>query len=285
MKKVEANFTERTLNCLECQRTFSALIGPFGMVLGGGLCIDCRNRKIKEEEERVEAVRVMDIAKKRAQWRNNCGIPMRYINEEFGTFKTDRPGNVKKAYERCLEYANCFPLDYASYRRAHHEAYPSLVLQSPQEWGVGKTHLACSIVHNILNRWKGENVVNPVVYVNEPDIYRRIRETYSFSNEEKKYRESEGEIMAGLMNKPLLVLDDIGKEEPRDPKFVQRILYEIINARYDNLLPVVMTTNLDTEGLKNYLGSNGNVATFDRLFEMCEGKFFRITGESYRRKK
>jgi DNA replication protein DnaC len=49
---------------------------------------------------------------------------------------------------------------------------------------------------------------------------------------------------------------------------------------------VVLTTNLSPAGLEQYLGGAGkNEATFERIVEMTDGKFTRLTGASYRRKK
>jgi hypothetical protein len=249
-----------------------------------GLCRPCINEKIAEEEELYRMAEDARIARQRRTWRENCGIPLKYLNEDFGTFDQERPGNVKVAYKRCLAYALSFPLDYSAYVREGNEAYPSLLLFSTDVWRIGKTHLAAAIGHEILNRWKGEDIICPVEFISEPDLYRRIQATYSYSQEEKQYRESEDDIIRNMIYRPLLILDDVGKEKRTDPRFVQRTLFAIIDGRNKNLRPMVVTSNMGVDALKRYLGANDDEANFKRLWEMCNGKFIKLTGESYRRK-
>jgi len=233
------------------------------------LCPECFNERMAAEEAQKEAARQATVSARRRQWRVECGIPRKFQGQDFSTFEQKRQA---KAFKRCWEYADKFPL-------VQPEKYNSLVLMSPHCWGVGKTHLACSIAHLLLDRWQGEEMACPVKFISEPDLFSNLMETYSFTPEEKHYRESETDIIHRLSRVKLLVLDDVGKVKFADLKFVQRILFAIINKRYDNELPLVMTTNLDKEELCGWLGE----ASFDRLVEMCRGSFFQMTGESYRR--
>jgi len=238
-------------------------------------CPDCQ----KESEQRIaqqEKIAMQPvIAQKRRKWRETCGIPFKFMNEQFDTFEQKRQ---QEAYGKCYGYADGFPL--IDSRR-----YESLVLFSDSSWGVGKTHLACSIAHHILNRWDGEEIACPVYVISEYDIFAQIQETFGLSFEEKKYRESEADIIRRLISIPLLIIDDVGKEKRNDPKFVQRTLFKIIDGRYKGARPVVITANLNPTQLKRYLGAGGeDEASFDRLWGMTNGEFFNIEGESYRRK-
>ena len=97
--------------------------------------------------------------------------------------------------------------------------------------------------------------------------------------------EDENDVMKEMVETPLLVLDDIGKVERSDPRFVQRVLFGIIDGRYGNDLPIVLTSNLDPRRLEKYLGGAGsNEASMDRLIEMAGQDFIKMVGESYRRK-
>jgi len=158
-----------------------------------------------------------------------------------------------------------------------------MVMFSSDVWGIGKTHLACSIGNRILERWKGEDITCPVLFVSEPSLYARIQATYNYGADEKKYLESEDDIINRMIWTPLLILDDIGKEQRSDPRFVQRTLFRIIDGRYNNLRPVVMTTNKEPGELKRYL-SEKDEASFDRIWEMCGGVFLKLEGKSYRRR-
>jgi len=238
-------------------------------------CPDCIAVGRKQIEQQEESARKLAVAAKRRELRENCGIPYKFMNEQFETFEQPRQ---QKAYFKCYEYADGFPL-------TNSRGYNSLVLFSANSWGTGKTHLACSIAHHILNRWDGENVPCPVYYTSEYDIFATIQETFNYSFEEKRYRESETDIIRRLTYAPLLIIDDMGKEKRSDPKFVQRTLFKIIDGRYNESRPIVITANLSPAQLKNYLGAGGgDEASFERLWEMTGGEFFNMEGDSYRRK-
>lgn len=64
----------------------------------------------------------------------------------------------------------------------------------------------------------------------------------------------------------LLFLDDLGVE--RDTQFMQEIVYKVINDRYLAGLPMIITTNLTAEELKNPQEIK-NQRIFDRVLECC----------------
>lgn len=65
-----------------------------------------------------------------------------------------------------------------------------------------------------------------------------------------------------MKNIPVLVLDDIGKE--KKSAWTQQILFDVINFRYEHLLPTIITTNFDADGLANHCEQ----AVWSRLYEM-----------------
>jgi len=268
--------------CRRCGEEYEAeiiLVLGARLLRGNGYCPDCAKKALAEQEAKEKAAKEADIISKRHKWRLSCGIAQKFMNEEFGTFNKDRQ---KKAYEKCLAYAEKFPIEDC-------RGYPSLLLYSDHSWGVGKSHLASAIAHLILNRWQGETAICPVHFTTEPDLLMQIQATFSYNPEEKHYRESEADILNRLIGVPLLILDDIGKRRTHDPRFVQRIMFALIDGRYRAMKPMVMTANLTPERLKLYLGGGqGDEAAYDRLLEMCNDdkglKFFQLEGESYRRK-
>jgi DNA replication protein DnaC len=84
-----------------------------------------------------------------------------------------------------------------------------------------------------------------------------------------------------LINKaetaPILILDDLGAEKISD--WVREQLYIIINRRYENMLPTIVTTNCTTAELVERLGER----TVSRLIEMTDA--YKITTDDYRLKK
>lgn len=286
MEKLSVKYEDRVLVCKQCGAEFE---GKVYIIQEHEIpqrhCQPCSDKIIEQEQQEEEAKHKAELSTIRRRWRENCGIGLRYMSEDFSTFKTDRPGNLAEIYRKCAEYAEQFPIDYNTWRRRMGKAYPSLLLFSKDIWGNGKTHLVSAIAHRVLDRWDGENIACPVRFVSEPDIYDRIQQTYSYSYEEREKKASEQDIIGQLCNVKLLIIDDLGKTPRRDMDFVRRTLYKIINTRYDALLPVVITSNKDAAGLRDYLGNTTDQATLDRIIEMTQGRFLQVKGMSYRRER
>lgn len=239
---------------------------------GAGNCPNCSQAILEDEEAEEKAARELEINNTRHEHISLSKIPPKFLSQTFDTFEK---GWQDKALAFCQKYAEEFPVDKRPLE------YPSLYLWSQNSWGVGKTHLSCAIAHRIFERWTGEGRKGcPRIYfVSEPDLFRQIQATYSFNREQEMARESEDDILKRLIYCDLLILDDVGKEPRRDMHFVRRILFSIINGRYDKELPIILTANLAPSQLKAHLED----ASFDRFFEMIQGKSVCMDGKSYRR--
>jgi DNA replication protein DnaC len=248
-----------------------------------GVCPECRRKELELErnaERKVEVLaRKEQITKRRNEWLNLV-IPPRYLDRTFKSFQSNR-GNLSKIFKSCIDYAEKFPIDYIAWLKEKMQAYPSMFLGSVN-YGTGKTHLACAIAHRIIDRWNGEHVACPVLVISEGDVYRQIQNTYSYDNKERQSLDSEADIVNRLQRVPLLVLDDIGKEIRPDLRFVQRIMFGVIDGRYKNNRPMIVTTNMSGEDLSRYLGAGTESACADRLVEMCRDNMWEIRAESYR---
>lgn len=231
-------------------------------------CFDCREILRKEQEEKHRMIILKQIEERKNKWISACGIQPRYIDKTFENYVIDKQNQL--AYFTCVDYAESFPLI--------NNPYHSLGIISDKLWGVGKSHLACSIAKTVIKRWMSD--ICPVLFVTEPRLFARIRSTYN----RQEHSETEQDIIDTLVNIPLLIIDDVGKEEVADPRFVQRVWFQIINGRYDNMLPLVITANMSPDGIAHHLGgSRNNEASFDRLYEMLNGVFYEINGKSHRR--
>ncbi len=266
------------LICKECKQEYEAReIDVLGMkmVFGKDYCSACSKKKLEEEEQRNVRLHELELKNKRELWQNTCRIPLRFVAQRFDTFQSNRSKSLSNAYKDCVDYAEKFSIRGC-------RGYRSLVLYSEGVWGVGKSHLVTSIAHHILDKSEGEIGYCPVRYTSEPNLFLRIRSTFNRQQGEG-YHETEAVIFRELTTVPLLIIDDVGKEEVSDPRFVQRVLFAIINGRYDNMLPVIITANSNTDILERHLGGDrGNSATFDRLTEMTCNMFREIIATTYR---
>jgi len=109
--------------------------------------------------------------------------------------------------------------------------------QTPEGWlllqggyGCGKTHLAAAVANFTVS------VGMPTLFITVPDLLDALRFTYN--NQESTFEERFEEIRSA----PLLVMDDFGTQNAT--AWAQEKLFQIINYRYINRLPLVITTNL-----------------------------------------
>ncbi len=153
--------------------------------------------------------------------------------------------------------------------------------------GCGKTHLSAAVVNHILDNWRiPDSVLRDaallpgacsydflrklprVVLTTTVDMYAKIREAY----------DDNGETLEDAVRRyrcaNLLILDDVGMEKTTEWSLER--LAEIIDSRYNELLPTVITTNLTPEKLKAAVGDR----VYDRIREMC--KLYTITEPSHR---
>lgn len=88
------------------------------------------------------------------------------------------------------------------------------------------------------------------------------------------------QIYIDSLNDPaLLVLDDLGAE--RSSEYMQELVFSVIDSRYESGKPVVITTNLNLQDLKDPQTAQQS-RIYDRILQMCHP--LKVDGESIRRK-
>jgi len=97
-------------------------------------------------------------------------------------------------------------------------------------YGSGKTHLAAAIANHTLS----DGI--PTLFLTVPDLLDWLR--FSFSDEDNESYETR---FNEIRNIPLLILDDFGTQS--STSWAQEKLFQIINYRYINKLPTVITSN------------------------------------------
>ncbi len=141
----------------------------------------------------------------------------------------DSNGNIpytrmNKIYDYCLNYAKTFRPD-------------SKGIMMRGDTGLGKTHLSLAIANEVIKSGYS------VVYVSAPDILSKLERehfSYNYSNEEQ--------LMQSLLECDLLIIDDLGTEF--STQFSSTTVYNLFNSRINMGKPVIISTNLDAEGLE-----------------------------------
>ena len=183
-------------------------------------------------------------AERAERLRKESNLGIRFSRRTFDTFDESRD---KDAYQKCLNYAE------------HYNDSERNCLLIVGGYGSGKTHLVASIANKLM-----DNGV-PCLFDTFDGHLNKLK--MEFSGGKSVYLEQ-------MKNIDMLVLDDIGKEKETD--WSRSIMFTVINYRYEHMLPIMMTTNLNSDALKAYLGG----AVWSRLCEMCMG--IQTRGGDYR---
>jgi DNA replication protein DnaC len=190
------------------------------------------------------------------------GLPARYAAHTFAGYDSNVSRSAAAALAAAQELAD--------------GRIGSLVLIGKP--GVGKTHLAASAVkawivrrvadevaegeehQRAVDAWKAENPdpfrakvlgipaprrpesMRAPAWLNVPTMLIGLRS--EMGDEERPWR---GTVASARSNPELVVLDDIGREKASD--WTSEVLYELVNARYEAMLPTMATSNLTGEEL------------------------------------
>lgn len=181
------------------------------------------------------------------------GLSKRMRGYTLSNFKPFTSHSATKAVERVEEYLG----DWEENREEGRGLYFCGGV------GTGKTHLAVSVMNDLIRR---ERV--PALFVTVPELLDNLRGAY---NDPAKNLD---EWMEAVKNADLLILDDLGSEKPT--LWVQERLFVIINHRYRETLPTLITSNTRPKDLPGQLGER----TASRIFSMCTG--VELEGDDYR---
>ena len=116
--------------------------------------------------------------------------------------------------------------------------------------GCGKTHLSIAIGINMIKRNKR------VVYMPYRDVITKIKQNMI---DEEYYRKS----ISRFQTCEILLIDDMFKGKVNESDI--NIMFEIINYRYLNFLPIIVSSEFTVE---NLLGFDQGVGS--RIYEMCK---------------
>jgi DNA replication protein DnaC len=185
-----------------------------------------------------------DYPYKQPSWEEQIAstIPIRYKNTKY----EDVPKNIQEMFESMKE------------------SRKGIFIHG--KVGTGKTHIAYALHRSAIKSGLHSKFRNTV------ELFKDMRDEIS-RDMYSKTRPTED-----LMNyEGVLILDDLGVEKATD--FVVESLYLIINKRYNEVRPIILTSNFNLDELANRVGDR----IPSRIVEMCH--IVELGGEDKRLQK
>ena len=128
--------------------------------------------------------------------------------------------------------------------------------------GSGKTHLSFAICKGIMDVYK-----TSVIYMAYRDEMVKLKQSVK---DENSYKES----IEKFKQCPVLMIDDLLKGKTTEADV--NILFEIINHRYINNLPMIISTEKTKDELLDF-----DEGTMSRIIEMSRDYQVEIVGKEY----
>ncbi len=203
-----------------------------------------------------------DLRKKKQK---NGNLPLHlqkasFSRANFNYYETDKLTdsgknyleNAQKIYSMASSFVQKLNLDQHS---------RGLIIEGPI--GSGKSYLLGCMANALID--KGIHFR----YIVYSDLLQKIRSSYNQANPES----DEKQILSTVQNIPVLLIDDLGTEKATE--FAASTLYQIIDKRYREEKPIILTTNYSIQNLKDRFPIMGE-RIFQRLLEM--NKYVTLEG-------
>jgi DNA replication protein DnaC len=233
------------LYCGNCNTPKQKELTVLGKVRRPYCLCKCESEKRDAEEAEQERIKLA----KRAEELRRSGFPDREMHE--WTFANDDMENeqLTKAMKRYVE-------NFPELRKQG----KGLLLYG--NVGRGKTYAACEVANALVDKGYSVMVTN----------FSRILNTLQRTFEKQDYLDK-------LNSYSLLVIDDLGIE--RGTEFSKEQVYNVIDSRYRAGKPMIITTNLSIEQIKNPADIEDR-RVYDRILERCFP--IEFTGQNKRHK-
>lgn len=199
-------------------------------------CPVCYEEHENEEAEKIRLDDQMRRERHREALRLQAGVPKRFAEKTLETFEAKTDGQIK-ALNACKKLVE----------GVREGSSANLILSGKP--GTGKTHLSCGIVNELFENHK-------VRRIDWPDLIRKIRATWARDSDL-----TEEQVLDFYGSLELLILEEVGTGTGSDDEKAR--VFQVINRRYEAMLPTVIVTNLSVRELSDELGER----VIDRLRE------------------
>lgn len=232
-------------------------------------CYQCKQIE-REIEDQAKKTQEAEERKKRdiENRLNRAMIPYRFQGKKLSDFVVT--GDEEK---RVLSF---FKFYAENFKTSAFETGQSIILSGGP--GTGKTHLSVGVANHVIENG------GTAIFTTVTGLVRRVRESWGSKSE------NEQDVIDIYSMPHLLIIDEIGVQSGTDNE--HQILFDIMNNRYENMLPTILLTNLpildirkpngdvEKKGLQGFIGDR----VLDRMRE-GGGKAFTLNWASYRANK
>ena len=177
------------------------------------------------------------------------GISAEFQKKTFDNFITKNNLQLTNAKNKAIQYVENFA-------QTEHDRYNSIMFCG--QVGSGKTHLGTAICSELMNSMVA------VVYMAYRNAITKLKQ--NIIDEEGYNRELNQYISARV-----LYIDDLLKGRLTETDI--NIMYEIVNYRYMNNMPIIISTEKTPDDLLAFDEAIGS-----RLIEMCKGNIVQLRG-------
>ncbi len=220
------------LYCGQCHTPVQYAVEIFGRKKIVPCICKCRQEKREAEQERFR----LQEEKRQIQRLKATGIQDRHLLDwRFEVAKDTREIQMAKRYVENWNQVR--------------EKNLGLLLWG--DVGTGKSFVAACIANALLEQGV------PVLMTNFSKILNQMGALYS----EERYQ-----YIASFSHFPLLILDDLGIE--RSTEYAMEQVYAVIDERYKSGLPVIITSNLMINEIRNP-ADVAHARIYSRVLEMC----------------
>lgn len=197
----------------------------------------CQTKEIEEREKEKQQARIREYLE---EMKKKSLLGERYKNKTFENVEIINDEH-KRIIERLKTYISKF-----------NESNKGQGIYLYGKSGSGKTLLTACMVNEFINNYI------QCVFINVAKIKQTLL----------KNTKQQENFMQYLYNIPVLIIDDFATENVKkngEDNWVQEIVYDIINTRYNNMKPIIYTSNYSMNKLVEERGILEK--TVDRIYE------------------
>lgn len=187
-------------------------------------CPGCVRDELAAVDAGLHALQVSDLL-------GNVGIARRFEGCEFENYQAVNQ-DAAKNLAACQRYADTWQERLA--------AGTSMVMIG--NCGTGKNHLAVSMAKSIVREYLARVEITDVMR-----LTRAVKNTWRHGADS-----TEEDVIERFASLDLLIIDEVGVQFGSPTEMT--ILQEVINARYESVLPTILISNLTFEQLKESIG-------------------------------